>query len=451
MVTALLSGGSGTRLWPLSNSLRSKQYIKILRDGQKEDSYCSMLQRVWQQLADAGFAKNRIITAGNSQLEIIRNQLGDARVAIEPERRDTFPAVVLSCCYAADVLGADPEEPIVFLPVDPYTDASYFRTLGELGKTLDETGADVVLMGAKPQYPDPKFGYIVPDGERSASGMPKVERFVEKPDTETAEKLIGQGALWNCGVFCIRIGAMLEMARKFTGSDRYRDVYVHYDRLPRISFDYQVLEKSRNLYMVPFDGLWKDLGTWDTLTGQMDRDSIGNAYLKDCKNTHVINELELPLAAVGMENAVIVASYDGILVADREHCRGIKDIASEIGVRPRYEERRWGTLKTLEETESPDGFTLLRKICFFDGMSSSYHFHNQRIEVMTVLTGTAEMIVDGVQMTLQQGSTITIPFGHKHALRAIHNFSYLETHIGKSIGDDDINRITFDWDKIPRT
>ena len=495
MYICLLSGGSGKRLWPLSNSLRSKQYIKILRPenngvangaapsadaqaalssagpvlsanvqtapvpdadahGQTSSSfYCSMLQRVWGQLGAAGFDK-RFLTAGEGQREIIQSQLGPVELAVEPERRDTFPAVLLSCCYAREVMGASPDEIICFLPVDPYAEQRYFQTLASLEDVLRRTCADVVLMGVRPEKPETKFGYFVPEkGDRecnhpAAPSYFKIARYAEKPDAQTAAQLVADGALVNCGVFCMKIGSMLAAAHALTGTDSYAALCRRYDRLPKISFDYQVLERSRNLYAVPYTGMWKDLGTWDALSSEMAVPALGDCLLHDCPGTNAINELDIPLLSAGCEDMMIVASYDGILVAPKRRCPEIKRLADKISAPPRYEERRWGTLKTLERTETQDGFTLLRKIRIFDGASSSYHYHNDRIEIMTVLSGQAEMVLDGAQLLLSQGSSVTIPSGRRHALRAVRNFEYLETHIGRSIGDEDIHRITFDWDEI---
>ncbi|MDO4285108.1 MAG: sugar phosphate nucleotidyltransferase [Eubacteriales bacterium] len=510
MYICLLSGGSGKRLWPLSNSLRSKQYIKILEPEKIADkgaessaslhdsvdpknpeskyapdavsSYCSMLQRVWGQLGAAGFGEDkRLLTAGQGQREIIQSQLGNVKIAVEPDRRDTFPAVLLSCAYAHEVMGADPDEAICFLPVDPYAEQLYFQTLASLEGVLQETGADVVLMGVRPEKPESKFGYFVPEtgaetgsrdtrptdsavstahaasapavsrenrGTTAQSSYFRIARYVEKPAPDAAAQLVADGALVNCGVFCMKIGSMLDLARSLAGTASYEALYRCYDRLPKISFDYQVLEHSDNLCAVPYSGMWKDLGTWDALSGEMALPSLGDCALRDCHGTNAVNELEIPLLAVGCEDLMIVASYDGILVAPKDRCPEIKSIADTISTPPRYEERRWGTLKTLESAETPDGFTLLRKIRIFDRASSSYHYHNDRIEIMTVLSGQAEMILDGAHLLLSQGSSVTIPSGKKHAIRASRDFEYLETHIGRSIGDEDIHRITFDWNEI---
>ena len=229
-----------------------------------------------------------------------------------------------------------------------------------------------------------------------------------------AKELIKQQALWNCGVFCVKIKTVLNIVRKFHAPTTYSELYNNYGKLPKISFDYQVLEKSQNLYVVPFEGIWKDLGTWDILAEQMDTEILGKGICdSSCQNTHIVNELDIPTIAVGVKNVMIVASFDGILVIDKEKSNEVKEIVSKLNYPSKYEERRWGVLKTLDLSETKEGFTLLRKIVIFGGMSSSYHYHNERDEVLTILRGRGEIIIEGVSILLSQGTTMTIPRDRK--------------------------------------
>lgn len=445
MYTVLLSGGSGKRLWPLSNDLRSKQYLRLITH-EKEDRSCSMVQRVWTQLENAGLT-NRLICASSGQIEILRNQLGPVPIVAEPDRRDTFPAVALSCAYIKSVLGGQDDDVVCVLPVDPYTEKAYFDTIRQLEQVLKGSGADIALMGAEPSAPSGKFGYIVPKGHRD--GYFEVARFAEKPDRATAERLIAQGALWNCGVFCFRLGLILKRLQYYHAPIDYDTLFAQYDRLPRISFDYEVLEKADKLVAVPFKGMWSDLGTWSALTRTMHMPTLGNVQLNGCEDTHVINELDLPVVALGTKNLVVIAAWDGILVADAASADGIKDVLSSMHLKARYEERRWGTIKTIDVSQNDEGFVLTRKILMFGGQYSSYHFHKERDEAVTILRGRGELDVEGVTTTIRQGTTITIPRGKRHGFRTFEDMEFLETHIGKTIGDEDINRLTFDWSQIP--
>ncbi len=446
MYYVLLSGGSGKRLWPLSNDARPKQYLKVVNKENNSMDRCSMLQRVWEQLTEAGIAGQAVITAGRDQVELIKSQVKEARIAVEPGQRDTFAAVLLSCAWLLKQ-GASHEDYAAIMPVDPYTEGSYFETVKKLEAVMRESGAEVGLMGAAPGYPATKYGYILP-GEKK-DGWMEVRGFAEKPDEEKAEALLKEGALWNCGVFCVKIGDILERTKKYGVPEDYDDLCAAYDSLPKISFDYEVLEKAEHLAVVEFDGYWKDLGTWDALADQMSTDTIGNVVLSDtCENTQVINELKMPVAVMGTRDLVVVAAQDGILVADKSESAGVKAIASAFDSRPMFEERRWGTLETLDDTESQGQTTLTRKICIYDGMTSSYHYHEHRDEIWTVLRGSGELILEGTKIPLSQGKAVCIRKNQRHAVKAFHDFEYIEIHVGTSSGNEDINRITFNWDEI---
>ncbi len=447
MYYVLLSGGSGKRLWPLSNDARPKQYLKVVNKETNSMEHCSMLQRVWDQLQEAGIAGNAVITAGGEQVELIKSQVQDAKIAVEPGRRDTFAAVLVSCAWLYSCGGASAEDYAAIMPVDPYTESAYFETVKKLEQVMKVSGAEVGLMGAAPSYPATKYGYILP-GEKKEGWM-EVRGFAEKPDEEQAEKLMEQGALWNCGVFCVRIGDILERAKKYGVPEDYQGLCASYEKLPKISFDYEVLEKAEHLAAVEFRGFWKDLGTWDALADQMSTDTIGNVVLDEtCENTQVINELKMPVAVMGTRDLVVVASQDGILVTDKNQTARVKEIASGFSSRPMFEERRWGTLETLDDTESQGKATLTRKIHIYDGMTSSYHYHQYRDEIWTVLSGTGELILEGTKIPLSQGKAVCIRKNQRHAVKAFRDFEYIEIHVGTSTGSDDINRITFNWDEI---
>lgn len=452
MYYVLLSGGSGKRLWPLSNEARPKQYMKVVNKENNSMEHCSMIQRVWEQLTDAGMAEHTIVTAGAEQTELIKSQIRNARIATEPGRRDTFAAVLLSCAYLHSCAGASREDYAAIMPVDPYTEGSYFETVKKLEEVMKKSSAEVGLMGVVPSFPATKYGYILP-GERK-EGYRLVEGFAEKPDEERAQELMAQGALWNCGVFCVKIGSILDRAAAYGVSDEYEKLYKQYGMLPKISFDYEVLEKAKELAVVEFQGFWKDLGTWDAMADQMSSDTIGNVLLDEsCENTQVINELAAPIAVIGTRDIVVAASHDGILVTDKSKADKVKGLldSSVSHARPMFEERRWGTLETLDDTETEGISTLTRKIKFYDGMTSSYHFHKDRDEIWTVLKGTGELIVEGNKILLTQGKAVCIRKGQRHAVKALKDFEYIEIHVGTSVGNDDINRITFVWDEIELT
>ena len=213
----LLSGGSGKRLWPLSNNVRSKQFIKIFRA--KDGGYESMVQRVYQQIKKADENAEITIATSKSQVSAIRNQLGEkVGLSVEPCRRDTFPAIALASAYLADIKKVSLEEPVIVCPVDPYVKDDYFEALKKLCEQVKKDEANLVLLGIKPTYPSEKYGYIIPENTEEIS---YVHKFQEKPDQETAERYITQGALWNGGVFAYRLGYINEKMREQIGCSDY--------------------------------------------------------------------------------------------------------------------------------------------------------------------------------------------------------------------------------------
>ncbi len=447
MYYVLLSGGSGKRLWPLSSDARPKQYLKLVNKENNTMDSCSMLQRVWEQLEEAEMTSHTVITAGENQVELIHSQIKPRGIVVEPEGRDTFGAMMLSCSYLCSELGAKKDEYVTFLPVDPYTEYKYFEAVKQLEQVVKKTKAQVGLLGVVPTYGATKYGYILPQKEEKDYLW--VKGFVEKPEEELAEQLINQKALWNCGVFCLKIGDLLNKAEEYGVSQEYHKMFRDYNRLPKISFDYEVLQKAHHLVAIKFQGYWKDLGTWDSVAQQMNTDTKGNVVLDDtCRDTQVINELNIPVTVMGSTNLIVVASKEGILVADKSEAARVKEVTAELQYQANYEERRWGTLETLHETKEGEISTLTRKIKIYEGMNSSYHFHRERDEIWTMLRGRGELILEGNKIPLQPGKAICIRKNQRHAIKAFDELEYIEMHVGNSTGNQDINRITFCWDEI---
>lgn len=185
MKLVLLSGGSGKRLWPLSNDARSKQFLKVLESQNGELQ--SMVQRVWEQLGNVDLADSAVIATSKSQVDMIQSQLGqEVSIIIEPMRRDTFPAIALASVYLYSIEGIRLDEVIAVLPVDPYVEDRFFHRVKDLEKTVLASGADLALIGVEPTYPSAKYGYIVPASKSSDSDYLRVSHFTEKPNEEKA-------------------------------------------------------------------------------------------------------------------------------------------------------------------------------------------------------------------------------------------------------------------------
>ncbi|MFC4810041.1 sugar phosphate nucleotidyltransferase [Paenibacillus sp. GCM10023250] len=450
MKIVLLSGGSGKRLWPLSNDSRSKQFLKILKNG--DGKLESMIQRVWGQLEKVGLQRDAYVATSKPQVEMIYSQLGnDINLIVEPERRDTFPAIALAATYLYAIEGVSLNETIVVMPVDPYVEDSFFESLKRLEHVLDHSDADLALMGVKPTYPSEKYGYIMPNGEIGAE-QPFVDvlSFREKPRKEDAEEMIRQHALWNCGVFAFKLDFLITILIANELPIQYEEMLKRYGSMPKISFDYEVVERANRVAAIQYDGPWKDLGTWNTLTEEIETSLIGKGIITEGSiNTHVINELDLPITLMGLSDVIVAASPDGILVADKAASPQIKEVMKHSDQRPMYEERRWGRYRVLDYIRYPDGREVLTKRIFISaGKNLSYQYHSLRDEVWTVVSGSGDMILNEKRFSVKEGDVISIPKENKHSLRAESDIEIIEVQTGSQLIEEDIVRLELDWSDI---
>lgn len=431
----LLSGGSGKRLWPLSNDVRSKQFIKLFK---REDGHLeSMAQRVYRQIKAADPDAQVTIATSRSQADMIRRQLGeDVAVSIEPCRRDTFPAIALTAAYLHDKAGMGEDEGIIVCPVDPYAEEDYFQALKQLWALARADTAKLILLGIQPSYPSEKYGYILPASHDLVS---RVSRFQEKPDAQTAARYITAGGLWNGGVFACRLSYLLEQAHKVIDFTEYTDLLAKYETLPGISFDCAVVEQEADLAVLRFSGQWKDIGTWNTLTEAMEEPAVGNVLLSEtCRNVHVINELEIPVLAMGLKNVVVSASPEGILVSDKEQSSYIKPFVDEI--ERKSEERSWGSCRILNVEK--DSLTL--KLTLQAGHRMDYHSHEKRDEIWTVLSGQGRAVIDGTIRPVKAGDTVTVAAGCRHTMIADAAMQMIEVQLGGEVS-------TRNWAEVPFT
>lgn len=449
MKIILLSGGSGKRLWPLSNDSRSKQFLKLLRNDEGELE--SMAERVWRQLSEVGLSESAVIATGKSQLDILQNQLGmDIPIIVEPERRDTFPAIALSAVYLYSVGGVSLDEVVTVVPIDSYVDNEFYEYIKKMENVLLESKATLALAGVKPTFPSSKYGYMIPKNMEVDKGMIQVSHFVEKPEEAHALYLIEKKALWNCGVFSFKLDFIISILQKMDLPIQYEELQKQYHRLLKNSFDYEVVEKTDNIVAIQYNGDWKDLGTWNTLTEEMTTNQIGTGVLgRNTVNTHVINELDRPIAVLGIPNAVVVASPDGILVADKKFSPEIKTLIADITQRPMYEERRWGWYKVLDYYKYDDGIEVLTKrIGLKAGKNLSYQKHFKRSEVWTVIKGEGQFVLNEIIHQVREGSVLEIPLGARHAIKAVTDIEFIEVQKGTELIEEDIYRISLDWDEI---
>ncbi len=397
-----------------------------------------MLTRVYRQITTVDSETQVTIATSKKQVSTIKNQLGDkVNICMEPDRRDTFPAICLAAAYLHDVKEISEDEAVVVCPVDPYVEESYFEALKELAKMAGEGNANLSLMGIEPTYPSEKYGYIIPENAKKVS---RVSTFKEKPDAKTAEEYIKKGALWNGGVFAFKLGYLLQRAHELITFKDYEDLFEHYSDQKKISFDYAVVEHEKEIQVLRYHGEWKDLGSWNTFTEAMTTNVVGRAEMDDtCINTNVVNELNLPMLCMGCKDLVIAASPDGILIADKEQSSYMKPYVEKIEQQVMYAEKSWGSFNVLDVQDN----SMTIKITLLPGHMLHYHSHDHRDEVWTVTNGHGRVVVDGEERNVAAGDVISLPIGCKHTVIADGKLEIIEVQLGDEISVEDKQK--FEW------
>ena len=441
----LLSGGSGTRLWPLSNNARSKQFLKVLRD--EEGNHVSMVQRVFGQIAKVNADLDVTIATCANQENSIRSQVaGDYSLVLEPERRDTAPAIMLACAHLDMVQGAGADDTVIVMPIDTFADQGYYDRIVDLDAAVQLGVSDLTLLGVEPTYPSTKYGYIIP-GTVSGDILPVAE-FKEKPSEEVARAFITQGGLWNCGVFAFRLGYLRNLTKFYADFHSFDMMLAHYGELPKNSFDYEVVESAKSISVVTYAGTWKDLGTWNTLSEEMADWAQGRVVAADVDNVHIINETGLPMVVAGLKDAVVVATHDGILACSKEASANIKNEVNAVSEsRPMYEKRRWGEYRVIDSRTYNGGRNALTKELVIErGKQLSYQRHAYRSEVWTVVSGEGEIVLDGYVTPVCPGSVMNIHPMQMHAVRATkEDLHIIEVQLGSPLVEEDIERFGNYW------
>lgn len=350
---------------------------------------------------------------------------------MEPCRRDTFPAIALAAVYLHDKLGVAEDEAVVVCPVDPYVDNTYYEAVKTLQELAGQGDANLTLMGIEPTYPSEKYGYIIPENGENVS---RVREFKEKPDVETAKKYLAQNALWNAGIFAFKLGYLLDKAHSMIDFVDYNDMFNKYETLTKISFDYAVVEKEQSIQVLRYSGDWKDVGTWNMMAEVMADKTKGKVILDEtCENTNVVNELNIPILCMGCKDMIVAASGDGILISDKERSGYMKPYVEKIETEAMYAEKSWGDYTVIDV--QPGSMTI--KVSMRAGEHMTYHMHNHREEVWTVVSGNGKVTVDGNVQLVNAGDVIKIPAGRKHTVEAITAIDMIEVQLGDEISVTD--------------
>lgn len=464
----ILSGGSGTRLWPLSRRTFPKQFLGLT--GEK-----SLFQQTCQRVQSSKEFSDPMILANEAHRFIVAEQMSDigiepVSIVLEPAGRNTAPAALVAALLAVD---QDPKSLILLLPSDhEVADHDAFTHAVSKGTAAAQNG-NIVTFGVVPASPETGYGYIQTQGA-DAGGVLKVKRFVEKPDKQTAERLIKDASyLWNAGIFLASASHLVDLFKSHAPhlvepcSNAIKDAYNDfgflrlergaYEQCENISLDYAILEKTPEIRCVPLDTGWSDLGSFKAIWETRDRDDGGNAIVgdvvvSDARNCLIDNDDGPMLAVAGVEDLVIAATTDAVLVVPRDKSEKVGDMVATLQKMQRPEAvihnrvyRPWGWYEALNEGHRYQ----VKRLMVKPGARLSLQSHYHRTEHWVVVSGTARVTHNDKEVLLAENQSTYIPVGTRHRLENPGKVPLLviEVQSGVYLGEDDIERFEDDFNR----
>ena len=480
VIPVILCGGSGTRLWPLSRSGFPKQFLVLSGDGSSQSLFQQAVERV-NSLEKVEITLGSTLVVTNEEHRfLVLDQLRElpsikATLLLEPVGRNTAPALSMAA-FCANELANDQDPILVITPADQtiQNKEAFTNALRDCIETVQATNNSVAILGITPTAPETGYGYIQRTGDKDQNNAFMVNRFVEKPDSKTAQDYLAQGSyLWNSGMFVLRASTWLAALEDFRGdifeasqkawqartednsasSSFIRPGKAEFESIPSESIDYAVIEKCPSskfpIKMVELDAGWNDLGAWDAVwqVGQQDQDgnvTSGDTLLTNSKNSLVHASSRL-VSAVGVENLVIVETADAVLVANRNNSQDVKNIVTQLEAQKRVEKnlhrkvaRPWGWYDSVDEGER----FKVKRIQVKPGASLSLQMHHHRAEHWIVVKGVAEITNGDQVITLKENQSTYIPQGQTHRLAnpGAEPLEIIEVQSGSYLGEDDIVR-----------
>ena len=463
MIPVILSGGSGSRLWPLSRKQYPKQFLKL-------NSNQTLFQETLGRVAQCGL-KSPVVVCNENHRFIVTDQLSDAghnaqAVFLEPFGRNTAPAIaIVALRMLAEGKG---DETLLVLPADHVIqDTAVFNQALLKAKPFAESGS-LVLFGVPARSPETGYGYIKAAAELTTgvSGAYSVDSFIEKPDLVNAEKFVSEGGYyWNSGIFLFKVKSYLEELKKYEPSI-YEQCQLSISRsildencvlidsssfkeCPENSIDYAVMEKTQHACMISLDAGWSDVGSWESLWDVQEKDENsnvlrGDAYTRNSSNCLIHSESKL-VAVVGLDNVAVIETKDSVMVINKSQTQDVKNLVNDLVVRKRaeaekhsYVHRPWGTYESIDNGPRFQ----VKRITVKPGASLSLQMHHHRAEHWIVVTGTALVTCDGREFLLSENESTYIPIGSTHRLVNPGKIplELIEVQSGAYLGEDDIER-----------
>ncbi len=453
MKVLLLTGGSGTRLWPLSRKGFPKQFLRM--------GGVSLLRETAERLLTMVGPDDVVVLTNEEYRFHVIHELegtGISRLVLEPLARNTAPAIALGVAYCREVLGCDPHEPLFVSPSDHHVEPGDAFVPLMPGIESVVKGGSIVTFGISPDRPETGYGYIeIGEPVSGAPGFFNVKGFTEKPDESTARCYLDSGRfLWNSGMFAFTISTITAEFERWLPQvgkllvEGYQSMLRQFHRLASISIDYAVMERSDRIVTLPLKVQWSDVGSWDSLFEVLPMDGDGNVVKGDVLPVQTSDSLMVSqgrlLVTVGMKDAMVVETPDAVLVARRGEGQQVREAVERLAAqgRPEVEQgvtvfRPWGSYTVIEEGE---GYKV-KKVLVRPGQRLSLQRHSRRSEHWVVVKGEALVTVGEKSEVLRPNQSTYVPVGAVHRLEntTANILEIIEVQVGEYLGEDDIERL----------
>ena len=464
MKIIILAGGGGTRLFPLSRACYPKQFLKIV--GEK-----SLLQQTVERFLKIAKQEDIVIVTNENYIFQVQEDLHEIgaekiNVITEPTGKNTAPAIALAISYCKDCLSCTDDEILFVSPADHLIKpAKKFAELVQQAEQVCKEKNDIITIGVKPTKPETGYGYIQ-TADKIDDNVFAVKSFKEKPDKVTAEKYLAEGNYyWNAGMFMFSIGRMETELEQYIpeivkiSQQGYEECVNNFSKMPDISIDYAVAEKSTHMAVMPMQDIyWNDIGSFDSIAEVLaDKNGngiYGDVIADDCQNTTILGCDRL-ISGIGLKNLIVVDTPDSLLITEKGKSQEVKKVVEKLKKEHRKEAienrtmyRPWGSYTILAEGE---GYKV-KRITIKPGAKLSLQMHYHRSEHWTVISGTGKLTLDDKVVIFKENESTYIPSAVKHRLENPGQIplSIIEVQNGRYLGEDDIVRFDDEYGRLER-